>query len=203
MKLIVITPEKSLPHEAEVINALFDAGLEQLHLRKPRASYEEVEALIGAVATVHHPRIVLHDHFGLVSEYSLKGVHLNRRNGTPPQTEKSISVSRSCHSLKEAEAASEQCDYFFLSPLFDSISKAGYTSSFTEEELLQAKAAGIINRKAIALGGVTPARIPLAARYGFGGVAVLGALWKGFEQDNDTVALIRSFEELTKRCYYL
>jgi threonine dehydrogenase-like Zn-dependent dehydrogenase len=45
-----------------------------------------------------------------------------------------------------------------------------------DETLLSAKASGLINERVIALGGISPKTIPHAAAYGFGGVAVLGAL---------------------------
>lgn len=70
----------------------------------------------------------------------------------------------------------DECDYLFLSPIFDSISKAGYRSAFSHEQLQRAADEGVIDRKVIALGGVTPERIPYLHSLGFGGVAMLGAL---------------------------
>ena len=64
-------------------------------------------------------------------------------------------------------------DYRFLSPVFDSISKPGYLSAFTEEDLR-----GHVDADTFALGGVTPDKLELLEQLGFGGAAMLGAAWK-------------------------
>lgn len=68
-------------------------------------------------------------------------------------------------------------DYVFLSPIFDSISKSGYHSAFTLEVLQQAAAHNIIDEKVVALGGVTPDKVKWLRQIGFGGAAMLGAVW--------------------------
>ena len=67
-------------------------------------------------------------------------------------------------------------DYLFLSPIFDSISKVGYKSAFTEDMLKDASAKGVIDEKVVALGGVTFNRIPYLKELNFGGAAMMGAL---------------------------
>ena len=69
-------------------------------------------------------------------------------------------------------------DYLLLSPIFDSISKQGYRSGFSDEELRRASDEGIIDHKVIALGGVTPDRIGYLESLNFGGVAMMGAIYK-------------------------
>lgn len=175
MKLIVITPEANLPHEHRYIERLFDLGLTTLHLRKPFATEEETHAYIEAISEQWHNRVVLHDHFALAAEYGLKGVHLNGRNPHIPEGWRD-SVSCSCHSLSELAAAKER-DYCFLSPLFDSISKQGYSSGFTTEELDNAARQRIITPQVVALGGITLAHLPTVRQWGFGGVAMIGYIW--------------------------
>ena len=68
--------------------------------------------------------------------------------------------------------------YVFLSPIFNSISKQGYASAFTPKALFEAKQKGIINEKVVALGGITAANINKIKSYGFGGVALLGDVWR-------------------------
>lgn len=101
---------------------------------------------------------------------------MNKRNPVCPSIHTG-SVSRSCHSIEELDHI-EDIDYCFLSPIFDSISKKGYLSAFSKEELADASRKGIINSKVYALGGITPEHIPLLQEFGFGGVAVLGYLWE-------------------------
>jgi thiamine-phosphate pyrophosphorylase len=194
MQLIVITSEILLEDEASILNKLFERGMMVLHLRKPFASESDLRHLLSQINTKYHNRIVLHDCFALAASFQLKGVHLNRRNPIRPRQEVN-SLSCSCHSFADL-GQSKGLDYVFLSPIFDSISKKGYTQTFTKEDLLLAKATGLINEKVIALGGINTATIPLAALYGFGGMAVLGALWDDYPQSKDENALMKRFDEL-------
>ena len=195
MKQIAITTENIFAGEADALNMLFGAGLELLHIRKPRSAYSELGELLKDIDNKYYKRIVMHDHFGLVSVLNLKGFHLNGRNPEAPKGSAGLSVSRSCHSLEEVVDAGN-CDYVFLSPVFDSISKAGYTRGFTPEQLECARDEGIINERVIALGGINGEAIPLVREYGFGGIAVLGALWGGPVWDGNKETLMGRYKYL-------
>ncbi|MDR1023087.1 MAG: thiamine phosphate synthase [Prevotellaceae bacterium] len=196
MRLIVITSEAGFEGEAAALNRLFERGMNTLHLRRPSATEEDLRRLLLTIRTEFRSRIVLHSCFALTQAFRLKGVHLNRRNPACPQPRPG-SLSRSCHSIAELEQ-SDGFDYVFLSPIFDSLSKKGYARAFTEEDLLQAKAKGLIGQKVVALGGISAATLPLAAAYGFGGVAVLGALWSDYPQRRDEKGLIERFDALQR-----
>ena len=120
-------------------------------------------------------RIVIHDFFELAEPYGLKGIHLNARRSTVPDGWQGH-VSRSCHSLEEVKQYKNACDYVFLSPIFDSVSKQGYVSAFAYETLKQASGDGIIDGKVVALGGVTPDKISRLRSLNFGGAAMLGCV---------------------------
>jgi thiamine-phosphate pyrophosphorylase len=175
MQLTVITTDRLFDGESMIVNHLFEAGMLRLHLRKPSATEEELRNFLQQIKAEYYERIVLHDHFGLLQSFPLFGAHLNKRNRTVPADVEHLGCS--CHSFGEVLQAIDKYDYLFLSPIFDSISKSGYNHAFTEEELITAKSEGLINSKVIALGGINEHTIPIAAKYGFGGVAVLGALW--------------------------
>ena len=146
-----------------------------MHLRKPGATATDCARLLDELPADDRRRIVIHDFFELVEPYGLRGIHLNARRNTAPDGYKGH-ISRSCHSLEEAKLNKAVCDYVFLSPIFDSVSKQGYTSTFTDETLKQASSEGIIDRKVVALGGVTPDKISYLRRLGFGGAAMLGCV---------------------------
>ncbi len=197
MKLILITLPHFFAGEAEVLSALFRAGLETLHLRKPEATAAEMAQLLDEIPTEFHPHIVVHDHFKLAARYSLKGVHLNRRNPQPP-TGYHGSVSCSCHSLDEVRQRKAACNYVFLSPIFDSISKTGYTAAFTRQELEAARDEGLIDDHVIALGGINRERLPELKQLGFGGAAVLGDVWNHL--DNDLLPHFINLKSAVQRC---
>ena len=202
MELVVITVESILPDEAAVLNRLLGEWSGKFHLRKPGVAHDRLRDIIGGIEPRYRGRIVLHDHFGLVREFGLAGVHLNGRNPQPPDFQVGH-ISRSCHTLKEVDAAlndgemAQKYNYVFLSPIFDSISKTGYGKAFAREELEAAALKGIINERVYALGGVDLHNIQDVARAGFGGVAVLGALWKDYIKDGDIRALTYKLRELT------
>ena len=198
MKLVAITLDKRIIYEDEVINRLFEDGLSALHLRKPLHCQRDVRDLLYHINPDFHNRIVLHDHFHLIEDFDLKGVHLNRRNPETPEN-KMISVSRSCHSF-ECLQLSPSFDYMFLSPIFNSISKPGYNQAYSHDQLIDARNLGIINEKVYALGGMDENTIPLVSEYGFGGAVVLGSLWGDFENDKDGVGVLERFHKLKDIC---
>ena len=186
MYLIIITEPQFTDNEATIIAQLLHWGVDLVHLRKPESSAEELAKLIEAIPTAYHNRLVLHDHFDLAAHFTLHGLHLNRRNSVLPPNHKGT-VSQSCHTLDEVKVCKTKCNYVFLSPVFNSISKLGYTSAFTPKALSEAKKQGLIDQNVLALGGITAANIDKTKYYGFGGVALLGDIWsrtadKNFEE---------------------
>ena len=193
MRVIVITAPEFLPDEAAMLAALLEHGADRIHLRKPGCTAGELAALIERLPAKYYPRISLHDHFGLQARYGIGGIHLNSRNPLPPRGFKGV-VSRSCHSLEELTRYAS-LDYLFLSPLFPSISKEGYGPALSEKQLKTATELGIITEKVVALGGISADTLPRLRGLGFGGVAVLGALW-GTAQVPDGEQVVKNFYTL-------
>ena len=185
---IVITLPYFFDGEAEQIVQLLHSSVDLIHIRKPESKAEELERLIMSISSEYYPRLVLHDHHELAMKYHLHGVHLNGRNPQPPQGWEG-SVSKSCHSLEEVKEWKEKCDYVSLSPIFDSISKQGYHAAFSSTEIEEASRQGIIDKKVLALGGVTFNKIDDVLRMGFGGGMILGDAWKNVSHPQDAVAL--------------
>lgn len=202
-KLLVITWPDFFPGEAEILTRLFQAGLPRLHLRKPGASRAELQAFLATLAPIYYPRIALHDHLDLAAEPAfagrLGGLHLNRRNTAVPAGYAGP-VSCSCHSLEEV-AGKKAFGYVFLSPIFPSLSKQGYGEGFPPALLHEATRAGLIDEHVIALGGISTATIPQLAETGFGGVAVLGALWGNTPCAATAEAIMQRYKQL-QQCIY-
>lgn len=176
MKLMIITSPDIMSGEASLICRLLDAGADRVHLRKPLAQREDYERVIVQIPQEYRESVVVHDYFELRDQYMLGGIHLNSRNRRP-SSYSGGTVSRSCHSFADVTEHQPFVDYLFLSPVFDSISKTGYLSAFSEEDLIRASANGIIDYKVMALGGVTFESIPLLERLSFGGAVMLGDVW--------------------------
>ena len=176
MKIIAITTPKASDDDASIIGHLLDRGIDIIHLRKPESRVSECRKILAALTAEQRSKIVIHDYPELYFEYSLKGIHINRNITSLPDGYCGFK-SRSCHTLEEIAKYKDSYDYLLLSPIFDSISKAGYRSAFSLEELAQASKAGIIDERVIALGGVTLEKIPLLKALNFGGVAMMGAVY--------------------------
>ncbi len=173
---VIITQPFFVEGEARRI-ADFLRTYDLVHIRKPESKRDEVEALLQDIPSEFHGRIVLHEHFELARTYRLFGLHTNSRNPVVPD-DYTGNVSRSLHSLSEVATLKAKYSYVSLSPIFDSISKKGYLSAFTTEELAAARAEGIIDSRVFALGGVTFDLLPKVKAMGFGGAMILGDAWK-------------------------
>ena len=159
MKLIVISHPSIFPNEHLVITSLFENNLEIFHIHKPNFSKQEIQNYIQQFSEKYRSRIFLHFDF--------------------PKF----------HSLQELEASSlhgglgrSGGEYAFLSPIFDSISKAEHKSKFSTRlnQFIQVQpelTTSIKGKNIIALGGIDEDKIDLARKLGFTGVAVLGAIW--------------------------
>lgn len=179
-KLILLTQPEFFDGEAELLNTLFRHGLPLLHLRKPGATAAELSALIAQIAPEFRDRIALHNH-DIHSCHTLEEV-LRRKETLKPTS----------FSPLNGEGTRARPSYLFLSPIFDSISKQGYHSAFTAEELRRAHRDGIIDNHVVALGGITPTRAREALALGFGGVAILGDIW----QSPDPVARLEEYKKM-------
>jgi thiamine-phosphate pyrophosphorylase len=189
-KLILITAPEMREGETEVITALFEKGLQILHLRKPGSSLYEMRLLLNSIPKKFHRRIVIHSHYRLANECNLKGIHLTektRKKKLPPSFNKrKHTLSASFHAIIEIRKAKRKYNYLFLSPTYNSISKKGYKSHLKEEELQQ-----LLREKknVIALGGITPGVISNIRNLGFAGAASLGYIWESKDP-------LRSYKEL-------
>ena len=199
MKLILITSPTYFVEEDKIITSLFEEGLDILHLRKPDTAPMFAERLLTLIPEQYHKRIVVHGHFYLKEEFRLKGIHLNLRNPNAPDHYKGH-ISCSCHSLEEVKERKRNYDYVFMSPVFDSISKQDYNAQYSPEEIKKAHKQGIIDKKVYALGGIDVHNIKEVKKYGFGGAAIMGAIWQKFDTccDRDYSQIIEHFRKLKK-----
>lgn len=192
-KLILITSAEDFIGEVEALKALYDYGLTRIHLRKPEWSREKTESFLSHLPVDICKIIRLHDHYDLYSQYNLNGIHLNSHHENRPDNYNGL-VSYSCHSLAQVVKNKPSKDYVFLSPIFDSISKDGYDRAFSELDLQEAKEKGYIDSQVVALGGVNAERISFLKEKGFGGAAILGAMWSEYKQDKDIKKLLKKWE---------
>ena len=175
MLKIAITRPYAVDGEDAIIGHLLANGFDIVHLRKPDADIDYCRELLQRLTNSERKRVVIHDYYSLYAEFNLRGIHLNKNIASYP-VDYQGTRTRSCHSFDEVVRYKHECDYLFLSPIFDSISKSGYHSNFSHDELLEASKSGVIDNRVIALGGVTFDKLPYLQSLHFGGVAMMGAL---------------------------
>lgn len=199
MKLILMTTPYFFVEEHQIINALFDEGLEILHLRKPETEPVYSERLLTLINESYRKRIVVHDHFYLKNEYNLKGIHLNYRNPELPLKYKGH-ISCTCHTEQEIMAHKKACDYVFLSPIFNVQGNGAYSAEFQPSVLRSMASRKIIDRKVMAFGGVNLDNIAQVKSLGFGGAVILGDIWNRFSihSTQDFKGVIQHFRKLRK-----
>ncbi len=178
-------------------------GLKYFHLRKPGLNRGDLENFLNAIPRIYHQSIILHEHYNLVKNYNLKGIHITEKNKNSGfETKfKGYHQTISVHNTKEFFHLKNDYSYALLSPVFNSISKQNYKSGFqliTLNNIFQQKG---MQQKVIALGGITPENILKLKNIDFKGYAVLGYLWESFSQNADLNILEEKFKELKKSIY--
>ncbi len=182
MKLVVITPETTAPVETEMVNRLFEQGLERLHLRKKDFGIAAYHAYLQEVDPQYHNRISIHEQYDLILTYPALGIHC-KNHALHDKTQMNHLVelhaprlSASVHSWREVEENAYRLDYVFISPVFSSISKKGYTASPQLLRDFPENRSG--SSEIIGLGGITDSNISILHEIGFNGAAVLGFVWE-------------------------
>jgi thiamine-phosphate pyrophosphorylase len=180
MKLIVMSTSHLFIEEGDVINALFEAGMDIFHLRKPGASIPALRTLIEQIDPAYRNMLVLHQHHALCDEFELPRRHYPEQlrqhhaaSGFADLQQRGLKLSTSIHELDSISAYSA-FEYVFFSPVFDSISKAGYHSKLPTNFRLERKSGW---PAVIALGGIEARHVEQVSAMNFDGLAVLGAIW--------------------------
>ena len=173
--LVLFTHPETFPGEADLLNRMLAEHSElTVHLRKPGWDPVQTAQLLSAIDDTFHQRIVLHRHHELLERYTLKGLHVTADDRRQRPLSPFV-LSTSFHSLEEAVPEGHRFRYFFCSPVFQSISKPGYTGTENWDISGQPEEFRV---KAIALGGIESTTIQQARLKGFRHFAVLGAVWQ-------------------------
>lgn len=185
MELIVISSPFPVPDEARLINELFQAGMSCFHLRKPESDYATIRALLNEIKICFQERTALHQFHEMAEEFGIKRLHYTeaQRRKTPVSTlqkqrEAGSTLSTSIHEVNTLKGL-EHFDYVFYGPVFNSISKPGYTSLLPQDFIWPKT-----DHKTFvfALGGVQVSNLNKLRQMGFDGAAVLGTLWNNPHQ---------------------
>jgi thiamine-phosphate pyrophosphorylase len=177
----IFTREISQPGDKEILNALAGFPEVTIHFRKPCYSKEVYTKELSFLSRLAISKTMLHEHHELALDFEVKGIHYKSHQAIHPIDSKLIS-SKSFHDFDTLLKEGNQHHYVFISPLFSSISKEGYSSAFSYEEiskqLIEAKDKNIA---VIGLGGFSEKNIEQWKNWNLAGVGLLGAIWNSVD----------------------
>jgi len=186
MDVALISVPRFFEGEVQIVSALLKRFDLVFHLRKPGASFQEYQSFLQNIPETLHRKIVLHGAYPLSEQFDISGLHFSTANRHLAEAYAGVVKSTSAHSVRESKLLDGAFQYQFLSPVFPSISKKGYTGNLDMEEvkefLQQPRQSRII-----ALGGVDRNRVSLLRSTGFEGLAFLGAVWGENPSDGQAV----------------
>lgn len=198
MKLIIMTQPTYFVEEDKILSALFDEGLDMLHINKPASEPLYAERLLTLLPKKCYDRISVHQHYYLKQEFDLRGIHIDNPEQAVPDGFRKH-VTRSTSSIADLKEMKKQHDYVMLHSLFDSLHD-DVRASLDFGELEEARRRGLIDRKVYALGGMSLESVSVAKELGFGGIVICGDLWNRFCIHNEINFhdLIDHFKKLKK-----
>jgi len=176
-------PGYSIEQEAEVLCSLLDLGFVRIHLRKPHANRYHIEKTLELMAPEFRKRTVVHGFPELKAQWGTWGchdhfTHFSLLHATPdPLTQFSTSI----HNLEELSSFPNFLRSLFVSPIFPSFSKPGYSRQwdFTKLQALLNNYKNLLpHTHFVALGGITPDHAAQIENLGFSHAAVLGYIWE-------------------------
>lgn len=194
--LVVISHPYPLTNEADYINALFDEGMEVFHLRQPDVLVDELKQLLDNIKPAYRSQIALHQHHEIKNEYGITRLHFTevKRKGMSEKkflqlTDSNNIFSTSIHQTEDYQKLSPCFSYTFFGPVFNSISKEGYTSTLSNGFIFPVEKS---HSKVIAIGGINATNMRETMNMKFSGVAVLGAIW---QKPNESIQQFKAIQK--------
>ena len=164
----------------EIIAACLAAGLPAVEVREKDLPVTEVATLCRQIRALRpEPFLIVNDRADVALAVGAHGVQRTHASLTVDELRVAVGtrvrVGASVHSLDEARAAAEQgAAWLFFGPVYDTPSKRRYGAPQGLVALERVAAAVAI--PVVAIGGITPDRVPDVRRAGARGVAVISAI---------------------------
>ena len=82
LQCVVFSPFRFIADEAELVNSLFEAGLDFYHFRKSDTDLEKVQRFFSKIDSRWYPRIVIHHDFSILDLFPFSTIHVssNKKN---------------------------------------------------------------------------------------------------------------------------
>lgn len=199
IKFVSITNPYDVKFETEIINRLFEEGLEELHIRKPTYSKAETIAYIQQIDAKYHHKIVLYHHYQLIHQFAVKGIHIDKdfMNSSLLKwflqkmvlRNKKIKIYYSVSHISHIDKYAEKADCLLLGPIYTPTSQHSYHASIDMEKLHYKLKD--ITTPVILMGGINLQNYTQFTQYNIEGIALQTYLWKSMD-------IIKSFKAIVE-----
>lgn len=179
MKIVVMTKPTYFVEEDRIVTALFEEGLESLHLSKTDASSALQERFLSLIPQEFRRKITIHQHIEMRKEYSLRGIHFESSSKKAPFAYRGV-VSRTCYDVTQLREAKKDSLYVFLHNVYGNDDSLLAKDGTMTPALREAKEQGLITKNVFALGDIDIEDIPTLKKAGFGGIVLRDRLWDRF-----------------------
>lgn len=184
MELMVMTSPDKFRSEIYIVIKLFENGLETLHLKKPKFSKRHYKDYINQIPKKFHKNIVVHNYYGLIFNYNLKGYSFSKKN-KPSLIIKSLTkfvrpkliYTTTCHSTSQLKNLSlNKYNYVLTGPLYKSKNDSKIISSkFNENNIKEITFS--FPKKIVFFGGITIENLNLLNNNHLKGIVIQGSIW--------------------------
>lgn len=165
----------------DVAAASLDGGADLLQLREKSLSDRELLDRAARLVELAHSRnaaVIINDRPDIARLAAADGVHLGQDDLPPADARRivgpALAIGRSTHDADQLRRAIEDnADYIAVGPMFQSQTKS---LSAIAGPTLASQAAALTDRPVVAIGGITPSRLPELHRASVRRVAVCNAV---------------------------
>ena len=181
---------------ADIVEECLDAGLRAVQLREKDLEVRPLLAMATGLRETtrrHGARLLINDRADVALACGADGVQRTHLS-LPVSALRAITpvgflIGASAHSTAEArEAALQGADFVVFGPVYDTPSKRRYGPPRGLAALEAAAAA--VSCPVLAVGGITPGRVPEILATGAAGVAVIGAVYAAARPADATKAFL-------------
>ena len=184
LRVYLITDLKRIGKDRflSAVEEALQGGVRALQIREKDLNPNDLLALALEVKPLvqrYHAKLFINDRADIAVMAGADGVHLTETSIQAREVKNSfpdLIVGVSTHSIEGARRAETQgADFITFSPIYETPSKANYGPPQGLDLLRQVTQA--VHLPVLALGGITPHRVPECLEQGAFGVAVISGIW--------------------------
>ena len=184
LRVYLITDRKRIGKDRflNAVEGALEGGVRALQIREKDLNPNDLLAMALEVKPLvqrYHAKLFINDRADIAVMAGADGVHLTETSIQAREVKNSfpdLIVGVSTHSIKGARRAETQgADFITFSPIYATPSKANYGPPQGLDLLRQVTQA--VHLPVLALGGISPHRVPECLEQGAFGVAVISGIW--------------------------